>query len=334
MENFETLQSFENGISQYENLFRVKPEVLACDLHPDYLATRFAHERASREQIPLVQVQHHHAHITSCMAENGIPSDQKVIGISFDGTGYGPDGKIWGGEFLLADYKSFQRLGHLRYLPLPGGDTAIHHPAHIALAYLWACGMDWRSDLPPVKALDDKYKIILKHQLENNINTIQTSSMGRLFDAVASLLGVRSKVNYEAQAAIELEAMADPDETGFYPFDISRSYENLFEIDPASTIHNVMQDYLADQPLSCISARFHNTVVEVIKQGAMIMRDIHQINTVALSGGVWQNLFLLTRTIKTLSYNGFQVLTHHQVPPNDGGVSLGQAVTAFHRFTG
>jgi hydrogenase maturation protein HypF len=334
MENFETLQSFEIGITQYENLFRIKPSLLACDLHPDYLATRYAHERASREQIPLVQVQHHHAHITSCMAENSIPSDQKVIGISFDGTGYGLDGTIWGGEFMLANYKDFQRLGHLRYLPLPGGDTAIHHPAHIALAYLWACGMEWRSELPPVMALDDKNKIILQHQLESNINTIQTSSMGRLFDGVASLLGVRAKVNYEAQAAIELEALADPDETGFYPFDISRSDKDLFEIDPASTIYTIMQDYLADQPLSYISARFHNTIVEVVKQAAIMIRSIHQINTVALSGGVWQNLFLLTRTLRTLSYNGFQVLTHHQVPPNDGGVSLGQAVTAYHRFTG
>jgi hydrogenase maturation protein HypF len=334
MENFETLQSFESGIVQYENLFRIKPELIACDLHPDYLATRYAQERASRDQVPFVQIQHHHAHITSCMADNNIPSDQKVFGVAFDGTGYGEDGAIWGGEFMIASYSSFQRLGHLRYYPLPGGDTAIHNPARIALAYLWASGLEWTSNLPPVKALEAQEKKVLLYQLENKINTIQTSSIGRLFDAVAALLGIRAKVNYEAQAAIELEALADPDESEIYPFEISSSTENMYMIDPAPFIAAIRQDYLTGQPLSYISARFHNTVAEVVGKMAVSMRNTHQVNTVALSGGVWQNLFLLSRTIKTLSYNGFQVLTHQQVPPNDGGVSLGQAVTAYHRFIG
>ncbi len=334
MENFETLQSFENGIVQYESLFRIKPDLIACDLHPDYLATRYAHERASRDQIPLIQVQHHHAHITACMADNRIPSDQKVIGVAFDGTGYGEDGAIWGGEFMLASYNNYQRLGHLRYLPLPGGDTAIHHPARIALAYLWASGFEWTPALPPVQALEAQEKKVLRYQLENNINAIQTSSIGRLFDAVAALLGVRAKVNYEAQAAIELEALADPDESGIYPFDISCSAENIVTIDPAPLIYSIMQDYLTGQPLSQISARFHNTIAEVVGKIVVSMRSTCQVNTVALSGGVWQNLFLLHQTIKTLSYNGFEVLTHQQVPPNDGGVSLGQVVTAYHRFIG
>jgi hydrogenase maturation protein HypF len=334
MENFETFQSFENGIIQYENLFRIKPELIACDLHPDYMATRYAHERASREQIPLIQIQHHHAHITSCMADNNIPSNQKVIGVAFDGTGFGADGAIWGGEFMLASYNSYQRLAHLQYLPLPGGDTAIHHPARIALAYLWASGLEWSSDLPPVQAVDAQEKKVLLYQLENNINSIQTSSMGRLFDAVAALLGVRAKVNYEAQAAIELEAMADLDESGTYPFEISCSIKNMTTIDPAPLINSVIEDYRNNQPLSQISARFHNTIAEIVGEVVASMRSTYQVNTVALSGGVWQNLFLLRKTIKTLRYNGFQVLTHQQVPPNDGGVSLGQAVTAYHRFIG
>jgi hydrogenase maturation protein HypF len=334
MENFETLQSFENGIIQYENLFHIKPELIACDLHPDYLATRYAYERASRDQIQLIQIQHHHAHITSCMADNNVPSDQKVIGVAFDGTGYGEDGAIWGGEFMLASYNSFQRYGHLRYFPLPGGDLAIRHPARIALAYLWASGLEWTSDLPPVKALEAQEKKILLYQLENNINTIQTSSIGRLFDAVAALLGIRAVVNYEAQAAIELEALADPDDSGIYPFGISCSDENMVTIDPAPLIYSVMQDHLIGQPLSYISARFHNAVAEIVGKMAVSMRNTYQVNTIVLSGGVWQNLFLLSKTIKTLSYNGFQVLTHQQVPPNDGGVSLGQAVTAYHRIIG
>ena len=334
MENFETLQSFENGINQYENLFRIKPDLIACDLHPDYLATRYAHERASRDHIPLIPIQHHHAHITACMADNNIPSDQKVIGVAFDGTGYGEDGAIWGGEFMLASYHSYQRLGHFRYFPLPGGDTAIRHPARIALAYLWASELEWTPDLPPVQALDTQEKKVLLYQLENKINSIQTSSIGRLFDVIAALLGVRAKVNYEAQAAIELEAMADPDEPGIYPFDISYSAENMVTIDPAPLIYAVMHDHLTGQPLSQISARFHNTIAEIVGKMSVAMRNLYQVNTVALSGGVWQNLFLLHKTFNTLSYNGFQVLTHHQVPPNDGGVSLGQAVTAYHRFIG
>jgi hydrogenase maturation protein HypF len=334
MENYETLQSFEQGIAHYESLFRIEPALIACDLHPDYLATQYAHTRAEQEQIPLFQIQHHHAHITACMAENDIPPNQKVIGVSFDGTGYGEDGAIWGGEFIIAGYDQFQRLGHIRYLPLPGGDAAIHNPARVALAYLWAGGLEWSPGLPPVQALSSQERNALQYQLENHINTIQTSSMGRLFDSIAALLGIRVKVNYEAQAAIELEALADPRESGLYPFDLPGNNENMVIIDPAPILSAIVRDYLAGQSLSQISARFHNTVVEIIRRVLMSMRNAHQVNTVALSGGVWQNLFLLSKTVKALSCNGFKVLTHSKVPPNDGGVSLGQAVTAYHRYIG
>ena len=217
---YETYQSFQDGIAHYESLFRCKPEAIAYDLHPNYLATRYALERAEREGLPSFGVQHHHAHIASCMAEHSLPADQPVIGVAFDGTGYGEDGAIWGGEFLLADYRSFKRISHLKYIPLPGGDAAIRKPARIALAYLWANNLDWDPELQPVAALCAEERSILKSQLELKINTPLTSSMGRFFDAVASLCGIRQVVNYEAQAAIEFEALADPDETGEYEFNL------------------------------------------------------------------------------------------------------------------
>jgi hydrogenase maturation protein HypF len=334
MENFETFQSFETGIKQYENLFRIKPQAIACDLHPDYLATRYAQERADRERIPLIPVQHHHAHIASCMAENEIPSDESVIGLAFDGTGYGDDGAIWGGEWLVANYKNYQRFGHLRYLPLPGGDAAIHNPARTALAYLWASQKDWNGDLPPVLALAEQEKLALQYQLEHSINIVQTSSMGRLFDAIAALIGVRAKVNYEAQAAIELEAMAAPDEKGKYTFNMLNSGKGGLIFDPTPLLQEISQDFMQGVDPAIISARFHNAIVELISSSLMAMRDTFHINTVVLSGGVWQNIVLLQKTLQKLRYNGFTVLTHSQVPPNDGGVSLGQAVIAYHHFIG
>ena len=336
MENFETYSSFEEGIAHFEKLFRIKPEFISCDLHPDYLATRYAQERAEREQIPILKVQHHFAHIASCMADNNLSLNQPVIGLAFDGTGYGEDGAIWGGEFLIASYQGFQRAGHLRYFPLPGGDAAIRQPARVSLAYLWKAGLDWSYDLPPVQALCAEERTALRYQLESQINTPLTSSMGRLFDAVAALIGVRSKINYEAQAAIELEAIADPDEQGIYPFEVlpSTINENSLMVDPAPLINAITLDLFNNIPTSTISARFHNSIVEIINQVTISIRDTHQISTVVLSGGVWQNLLLLRKTVQRLRYNGFHVLTHTQVPPNDGGVALGQVLVAYHHFKG
>ncbi len=214
MENYETLKSFEQGVEHFERLFRVKPEAIAYDLHPNYLATRYALERAERENLPAIGVQHHHAHIAACMAEHGLDGSQPVIGVSFDGTGYGEDGAIWGGEFLIADYKSYQRPFHLQYFPLPGGDASIKKPARTALALLWSLGLEWDERLAPVAEFNKEEQKLLHAQLEKKINTPMTSSMGRLFDAAAALAGVRQIVNYEGQAAIEFEALADPDEAG------------------------------------------------------------------------------------------------------------------------
>jgi hydrogenase maturation protein HypF len=335
MENYETYQSFEDGITHYESLFRIKPTAIAYDLHPNYLASRYAIERAQREGLLSIGVQHHHAHIASCMAENTLPAEKPVIGVAFDGTGYGDDGAIWGGEFLLADYHTYQRLSHLKYFPLPGGDTAIRKPARVALALLWASGLDWDPQLPPVSFICAEELSILKSQLRLNINTPLTSSMGRLFDAVASICGIRQKVNYEAQAAIEFEALANPDEQGEYDFLIVPSDDqnkDRTEIDVSPLIEGVINDLNGRVQVSRISGKFHHTIARMVDQVCTQIRENTGIDRVVLSGGVWQNLVLLDKTMKMLTSDNFNVFIHHQVPTNDGGLALGQAAVAIHRM--
>jgi hydrogenase maturation protein HypF len=335
MENFETYSSFEDNISRYEALFRIKPEAIAYDLHPNYLASRYAIERAQREGLPSFSVQHHHAHITACMAENTLPSDKKVIGVAFDGTGYGEDGAIWGGEFLVADYREYKRVCHLKYIPLPGGDTSIRKPARIALAYLWASNQDWDPELQPVSAICAEERSILKSQLKLQINSPQTSSMGRFFDAVAALCGVRQVVNYEAQAAIEFEALADPHITGEYDLPIIADHNQsgqMLQIDSAPLLQALLQDLQKSISVSSISARFHNSIAGMVCRVCQNIRQDFDINDVVLSGGVWQNMTLLNHTHKRLLAADFVVHVHHQVPANDGGLALGQAVVAMHRL--
>lgn len=333
MENYETFLSFLDGISQYESLFRIKPQAIAHDLHPNYLSTRYATERCQRESIQAFGIQHHHAHIASCMAEHGIAEDQPVIGIAFDGTGYGEDGAIWGGEFLLATYKSFKRFGHLKYIPLPGGDTAIRKPARTALAYLTSSGLDWDGDLPPVSALCAEERSILRTQIRLGINTPLTSSIGRFFDAISALCGVRQEVNYEAQAAIEFENLCDTEEKGIYEFPIVSSPDGSgFEIDPAQLTSQVVTDLQNHVSVNKISSRVHNSLAQVVNDACLGIRKDIGINQVVLSGGVWQNHTLLNRTYELLDGNKFIVYIHRQVPTNDGGLSLGQAVVAIHRM--
>ncbi len=335
MENVETYHSFLDGITQYESLFRCKPVAIAYDLHPNYLATRYALERAQREGLPSFGIQHHHAHIASCMAEHSLPAEEPVIGISFDGTGYGEDGAIWGGEFLLADYRGFKRISHLKYIPLPGGDVAIRKPARISLAYLWALEMEWDLELQPVAALCAEERSILKSQLELKINTPFTSSMGRFFDAVASLCGIRQVVNYEAQAAIEFEAQADPDETAEYEFVVepdSNPDRTTTQINPSILVTQVVNNLNNRVEISKISARFHNSVARMVCTVSEQIRNDFGVDQVVLSGGVWQNLTLLRRTCDLLSSENFKVYIHNQVPTNDGGLALGQSVVAVHRM--
>ncbi len=333
MENYETLRSFEEGIAHFERLFRIQPEVIACDLHPNYLATRYARQRAERDNLPALHIQHHHAHIAACMADNGLNGDEAVIGVSFDGAGYGDDGAIWGGEFLITDYRGYQRYAHLTYTPLPGGDKAIKEPWRMALSWLHTAGIAWEEDLPPVKhATQSAYQnsplqidhlALLQHQLHQKTNAPPTSSVGRLFDAVAALIGIRQTVNYEAQAAIALENLADPTISDHYPFSIENQ-----QFSPAPTLRALLNDLRANTPPAQMAARFHNGLAHAVIQVCTAIRNQHQLNKVALSGGVWQNMTLLKITLSLLKQENFEVLIHQQVPANDGGLALGQAMIA------
>lgn len=327
MENYETLKSFEQSVEHYERLFRVKPVAIAHDLHPNYLATRYALQRSERESLPIFGVQHHHAHIAACMAENKLDGSHPVIGVAFDGTGYGDDGAIWGGEFLIADYKNYRRVIHLDYFPLPGGDAAIKHPARTALALLWSLGLEWDERLAAVAEFQVEHRTTLLTQLSRKINSPLTSSMGRLFDAAAALAGVRQRVNYEAQAAIEFEALMDGSEKGAYPFEVDQA-----RVDVKGAFELLIADVLAGVSVSLIAARFHNGLAQLVTTASSRIRTETGINEVALSGGVWQNITLLGRTLSLLQNQGFQVYLHTEVPANDGGLSLGQAVIAASRM--
>jgi hydrogenase maturation protein HypF len=337
MENYETLRFFEEMVEQLAHTFRVEPEIVVHDMHPGYLTTRWA-KRVTQSDRPLlggarlVAVQHHHAQVASCMAEHGLTGERPIIGVAFDGTGYGTDGAIWGGEFLVMDYASFRRAAHLKYVPLPGGDAAIRRPYRIALAHLWAAGVPWDEDLPPVAAAPPAERRILAQQLERGVNTVPTSSSGRLFDAVSALAGVRQEINYEAQAAIELENLVNADETEAYAFDLARSTagdtQPPLQIDLGPAIRDVVGDVRGGVPPAVIAAKLHNGLALMIRDVCVRLREDSNLSEVALSGGVFQNVTLLGSVVPLLREAGFTVYTHRLVPPNDGGLSLGQAVVA------
>lgn len=332
MENYETLLAFEDGVSHYERLFRIAPEALVCDLHPDYLASRYAQERSAAAGLPLITVQHHFAHVVSCMVEHGLETGRPVIGLSFDGTGYGDDGAIWGGEVFTASYQEYQRIAHLAYVPLPGGDMAIKKPWRMALSWLDHSGLEWSDDLAPVRfliSIGDGSAVLdaLKSQIKSGLNAPPTSSIGRLFDAIAALVGVRQEVNYEAQAAIELEAMADPAIEDAYPMDLS---ENL--IDARPLIRAAVRDFRQGVPPSTISSRFHNGLARAALEICLQVRRERGLHQVIMSGGVWQNMTLLRKTVSLLEANDFSWYTHRQVPTNDGGLALGQAAIGIQKM--
>ncbi|NWG15891.1 MAG: carbamoyltransferase HypF [Chloroflexi bacterium] len=323
LENYETALSFEQGITHFERLFRIQPQQIIHDRHPDYLSTRYAQARAEAEGLPRLAVQHHHAHIAACMAENRHPGDRPVIGVCFDGTGYGTDGTIWGGEFLIADYRGFERAAHLKPLPLPGGDAATRKPARIALAYLLAGGLAPDDDLPPLRALPPVESGVVQRQVAAGLNTPLTSSMGRLFDAVSALLDICQVATYEGQAAIELEAVVDPAESGAYDFDTADV------INPAGVLRQIVADYRAGVSPAASAARFHNGAARMIRDVCLRLSERYGLNEVALSGGVFQNVTLLGKTLPLLRQAGLTVYTHRLVPPNDGGLALGQAAIGF-----
>jgi hydrogenase maturation protein HypF len=325
--NMETYQAFTEGIANYQHMFNTKPQFITCDLHPEYLSTKYAYRYSEANNIPFLQVQHHHAHLTACLADNKWDSDENVIGICLDGTGYGMDNQIWGGEILIGGYQMFQRKYHLEYMPLPGGDSAILHPNRIAAAYLWKLGLSWDDHISAIKSLTSEEKSVMKRQLESRINTPYTSSMGRLFDAVASLIGLRHTINYEAQAAIELEQITEPSITDAYTFEITENIINLNGI-----ISNILTDINHAIHATIIATKFHNAIANLILVLCKQIEKENNLHHIALSGGVWQNQYLLRKTYQILTEEGFSVLIHHNIPPNDGGISLGQAVIANKHF--
>jgi len=330
MENEETLEHFENTIELYKKLFRVEPEIVAYDMHPEYLSTKYALEVGSEQGLSLVPVQHHHAHIVSCVVENEVK--ETVIGVAFDGTGYGTDGTIWGGEFLLADWRSFKRVGHLECVPLPGGAAAIKKPYRMALSYLYTLlGENFSLEGLPISKINSTELDIIKQQLKRGINSPLTSSAGRLFDAVSALAGVRGEIDYEAQAVIELEMLA-PDETGelgreSYPFTIFEQH-GVRVVKLSELFESLVRDVKNQVSVDIISLKFHNTVAQMVADMCKSIARETGINKVALSGGVFQNRLLLKLATGILQKEGFSVLTHRLVPCNDGGISLGQAVVA------
>ncbi len=327
LENLETLLSFEQGIEHYKRLFHLQPEVVAYDLHPEFLSTKYA--LALDENQTKIGVQHHHAHIASCMADNSIEGE--VIGVAMDGLGFGSDGRMWGGEFFVADFQAAERIAHLEYIPMPGGARAIREPWRMAASYLHRTfGDDFSNlNLPFIQNMDLKAWTILRRMIETGTNSPETSSMGRLFDAVSSLLGLRNTVNYEGQAAVELEAIADPDCIQGYEFEIEAG-ENIIGV--KAVVRRAVEDLLDGLSPQKVSAKFHFGVASLIAAIARHVRDERGLNRVALSGGVFQNMFLLENVCRMLRRDGFEVFTHSRVPTNDGGISFGQAAVAGARL--
>jgi len=326
LENFETMRSFEEGITLLQCLFQIEPEAVVHDLHPDYLSTRYALAYAEERGVPKIGVQHHFAHALSCMAEHGL--EGPALAVVMDGTGYGEDGTVWGGEFLRVTVDGYTRLGHLRTIPLPGGDKAAREPWRMAATYLERIfGSVEKCDIPFVHGLDLARWSLLREAMLKGINSPLCSSTGRLFDAVSALLGVRELVHYEGQAAIELEQMADSGEKGEYPLEITEE-EGIFVLNPDPVITAIVEAIKKGEAPGAISACFHNSMARGIVQMALQMKEKTGLSEIILSGGVFQNHLLMGKVYDLLEVEDFMVYIHHKVPPNDGGIALGQAYHA------
>jgi len=332
LKDYKTLEYYEETVRRFEKLFGISPKIIAHDLHPDYLSTRYAlNIKRRKPDIMRIPVQHHHAHIVSCLVENSVSG--KVIGVAFDGIGYGSDGNIWGGEFLVADCGDFQRIGQLKYLPLPGGDRAVEQPWRMAVSLLVDAFGKRIPCIDFINRWGKKIPIILG-MIEKKINSPLASSMGRFFDGVSSLLGICDVNTYEGQAAMELESMAR---------DLSSSFRNLrvqnyryeiqeergrFIVEPGWIVRGIVEDLQRRVPVSVIASKFHNSIADIVKEVSLRIKERTGIGKVALSGGVFQNRLLLGLILRKLTERGFICYYQKKIPPNDGGISLGQAIIA------
>jgi hydrogenase maturation protein HypF len=322
LQSVETTMFYEKSIAQFIKLFRIKPLLIATDMHPDYISTRTG---LNFGKLPVVMVQHHHAHIASCMAEHGL--DEKVTGVAMDGTGYGTDGNIWGSEFMVCDLNDFERITHFEYIPLPGGDTATEEPWRIAVSWLYKVyGIDFFNlDIPLIRQIDrDKIEMIVK-MIDRKINCPLTSGAGRLFDAVASLLGLVQVATFQAEGPMKLESIVEDGIGESYPV----AYGLTISFD--KTIRAVIDDILNKVDKVTIATKLHNTIILTIFDSVKKIRSEKGINKVVLSGGVFQNKYLLTGTTELLQKNKFEVYSHASVPSNDGGIALGQLAVASKR---
>jgi hydrogenase maturation protein HypF len=321
LENYASFRAFTEGIEHFRRLFEINPQVVVHDLHPEYLSTEYA---LGLRGVDLIAVQHHHAHIAACLADNG--EQGPAIGVAFDGLGYGPDATFWGGEFMVAGFDHFRRLGHFETVPMPGGTAAIKQPWRMALAYLDRIyGPDVPADLEVARRNRSRWDAVAA-AMRAKVNSPLTSSAGRLFDAVAAIAGIRDTVNYEGQAAIEFEQIADTGEHGAYRAGLTRS--GTIRICGADLVRALIDDIRAGTPREIVSARFHNGIAHAIVSVCEMIRDEQNLNLVALSGGVFQNILLLERASQALVARDFRVITHSRTPANDAGIALGQAVIA------
>ena len=327
LKDYESLKFYEEAIERFKKLFEIKPKIIAYDLHPDYFSTRYAFDHSSNCRA--VGIQHHHAHIASCMAENGIKIKEKVIGVAFDGTGYGNDKRIWGGEFFVCNYQDFRRIAHLKYLPLPGGDKAIEEPYRMAISYLF---FSFGNDFPEIeftKRWRKKIPLVLS-MIKQKVNSPLTSSIGRFFDAVSSILGISSFSTYEGQAAMELQAEAERAQRlnlKGYNYKIERS-KDVYIIEPELIIRGIVKDLERKVSKTSVALKFHYTIAQIIESICQEIREKTEINKVCLSGGVFQNGLLTELTGRGLEKGGFKPYLQRKVPANDGGICLGQAVIA------
>ncbi|MEZ5408294.1 MAG: carbamoyltransferase HypF [Acidimicrobiales bacterium] len=336
LDDLHTLEAFDAAVTRFAAFYGVEPDVIAIDAHPGYATTGWARRRAGAT--PVVTVQHHHAHVAAVLAEHGADPGRPAVGLAFDGTGYGPDGTIWGGEVLVASAHGYERVAHLAPVPLPGGDAAVRNPWRVALAHLRAAGVAWTADLPPVAQMpggpDGADGRLLARMLDTGTGCVPTTSMGRLFDAVASLAGLRHEISFEAQAAIDLESAAGAawdEPVAAYRFGLT-DQGGLTRIEVAPVIAAVVDDVRAGVPAGLVAARFHCAVADAAAAVAVAVARARRLDTVVLGGGVFQNVALTELCRRRLAAAGpdLAVLTHGVVPPNDGGLALGQAWIAAH----